>query len=104
MAATDGLPGQRAAAERALADIKAKPFRQLTRADLMVSSAVQPTLFDAVERMKAFAADMLKGADAEIISIRKREDLAGFVNGILEKCARKDYPILGRWTTSSAGA
>ena len=39
---------------------------------------------------------MLKGADAEIISIRKREDLAGFVKGILEKCERKDYPILGQ--------
>ena len=100
IAATEGAPAQRAAAERALADIRSKPFRQLTPADLMVSSAIQQTLFDAaggaVERMKAFAGDMLKGADAEIISIRKREDLAGFVKGILEKCERKDYPILGQ--------
>jgi hypothetical protein len=98
IADTEGLPAQRAAAQRTLADIKAKPFRQLTPADLMVCSAVQQTLFDAaggaVERMKAFASNMLKGADAEIISIRKREDLAGFVAGILEKCARKEYPIL----------
>jgi hypothetical protein len=93
-------PAQRAAAERALADIRAKPFRELTPADLMVSSTVQQVLFDAagaaVERMKAFAHDMLGGADAEIISLRKREDLRGFVDGILGKCARKEYPILGQ--------
>jgi hypothetical protein len=100
VAAQKDFPAQRAAAERALADIKAKPFRELTPADLLVSSAVQQTLFEAaggaVERMKKFASDMLAGADAEIISIRKREDLAGFINGIIEKCARKDYPILGQ--------
>ncbi|MDA0137902.1 hypothetical protein [Solirubrobacter deserti] len=100
IADTEAFPAQKLAAERMLADIKAKPFRQLTPADLMVSAAVQQTLFDAaggaVDRMKAFAAQMLKGADAEIISIRKREDLAGFVTGILEKCERKHYPILGQ--------
>jgi hypothetical protein len=83
-----------------LADIRAKPFRELTPADLMVSSTVQQTLFDAaggaVERMKGFARDMLQGADAEIISIRKREDLQGFIRGILDKCDRKEYPILGQ--------
>ena len=100
IAAQKDFPAQKAAAEHALADIKAKPFRELTPADLLVSSAVQQTLFEAaggaVERMKKFAADMLAGSDAEIISIRKREDLAGFVSGIIDKCARKDYPILGQ--------
>jgi hypothetical protein len=46
--------------------------------------------------MKKFAADMLAGADAEIISIRKRDELASFISGIIEKCGRKDYPILGQ--------
>ena len=94
------FPAQNAAARRVLADIQAKPFRELTPADLMVSSTIQQTLFDAaggaVERLKTFAREMLQGADAEVISIRKREDLAGFVQGILEKCRRKDYPILGQ--------
>lgn len=89
------FPAQRAAAQQVLDEVLAKPFRELTPADLRLSSQLQGRLFDAaggaVERMKTMARTLLGGVQADVISIRKREDLAGFVAGILDKCDRKGY-------------
>jgi hypothetical protein len=81
------------------ARIADKPFRALTPDEFRASKTAQERLFEAaqnaVARMKALGHRLLAGAEGHVESERKRENLQEFVDGILEKCKRKNYSRLG---------
>lgn len=84
-----------------------KPFKEVTPDDFRISRARQEKVFaDATKLRDAMAGlgkTVVGSRKATVVSILKRNDLDAFVQGVLEKCHRKQYTQIAQMDDMARG-